>query len=91
MSLEDLPPSLALSLIALELPKYLLRIPLALGLFFTAINVEKVVTRAIALAMLVILGVTFLLVGLGHKTVVDLLIGIAGIGAAVYAWWWTKV
>lgn len=89
MILEVFP--LALSLIALEIPNYLLRIPLALGLFFTAMNVEKVVTRAFALAVLVFLGITFLLIGLGHKTIVDLFIGIAGIGAAVYAWWWTKV
>ena len=89
MNVHDL--VLAISLITFEPARYLLRIPMALVLFFTAINVEKVITRAIALAILIFMGVTFLLVGLGHRTILDILIGIAGIGSAIYAWWYTRV
>ena len=87
--MEDLP--LAFSVIALEPAKYLVRIPLVIGAFFTAINVEKVITRGIALAFLIVLGLMFLTLGLTHKTIIDLLIGIGGIAAAIYAWWYTRV
>lgn len=88
MNMENLP--LAVSVIALEPAKYLVRVPLVIGAFFTAINVKKVITRAIALAFLIVLGLFFLAIGITQRTIVDILIGIGGIAAAIYIWWYTR-
>jgi len=58
--------------------------------FIAAINIEEVVARAIGLVILILTGAGLLLVGISNQTVLDILFGIIGLGAAAYSWWYTR-
>jgi hypothetical protein len=76
--------------LALKPQAYLMRLLWAGGAFATAMNVESTIARAIALGLLLLTGVVMLFVGFGHGTVGDMLLGAAFLGAAGYAWWFTR-
>ena len=78
------------ALIALKPLSYAIRLSLAGVAFAAAINVEKTIARVIGFVWLLLSGAGFLLVGLQHGTVVDILLGLAGLGAAGYSWWYTR-
>lgn len=82
---------LAIKLLALPLPRYLTTLVLAGVAFATATNIESVLGRTISLVGLGLYGVTFLLIGIGSFAVVDILLGLLGIGAALYAWNFTRI
>ena len=82
---------LAIKLFALPVGRYFMTLAFAAGAFGAATNVESVVWRTIALVYLGLNGLVFLLVGLGAFAVVDILLGVAGLGAAFYAWNYTRV
>ena len=82
---------LAIQLFALPVGRYVMTLAFAAGAFGAATNVESVVWRTLALVYLGLNGIGFLLIGLGSFAVVDILLGLAGIGAAFYAWHYTRV
>ncbi len=82
---------LAIKLLALPLPRYLTTLALAGVAFATATNIESVLGRTISLVGLGLYGVTFLFIGIGSFAVVDILLGLLGIGAALYAWNFTRI
>jgi len=58
--------------------------------FTAAMNYENVITRVLGFVFLIISGAALLMIGLGHGTIIDILLGIAAIGAAGYSWWYTR-
>ena len=77
-------------LMGLKPMSYPFRLFMACLAFGAAMNAEKVVLRAIGLALLLITGGGLLLTGFGKGTIVDILLGFAALGAAGYAWWSTR-
>lgn len=77
--------------IALEPQKYIARLGTAAVAFGVAMNVDKVITRAISLVWLILVGAILFLVGIANKTVGDMALGVIALGAAGYAWWSTRV
>lgn len=71
--------------------KYITTAIFALGAFGAAMASEKVVPRVIGLAYLVFYGAAFTIIGVMAFAVVDILIGIAAIAAAIYSWWYNQV
>lgn len=69
---------------------YVTRLGLAVLAFGAAMNADKVIARVIGLAWLLIAGGGFLILGVTHGTVVDLLLGLIALGAAGYSWWYTR-
>ena len=82
---------LAVKLFALPLQRYLMTLAFAGGAFATAMNVESVLGRTLALVYLGLNGVVFLLLGLGSFAIIDILLGLGGVGAAFYAWNYTRI
>ncbi len=78
------------ALIALKPASYAIRLVLAGAAFGAAMNSEKVVARVIGLVWLLLAGAGLLLIGMKHGTAVDILLGIAALGAAGYSWWYTR-
>jgi hypothetical protein len=78
------------ALLALKPHSYVIRLLWAVGAFATAMNVESTLGRVIALGALIVAGVGLLVVGFGHGTVGDMVLGAASLGAAGYAWWFTR-
>lgn len=83
-------PSELAALFALKPMSYLIRCAWVVGAFATAMNVENTITRAICLGLLLLTGAGMLFVGFGNGTVGDMLFGAAFLGAAGYAWWFTR-
>ena len=77
-------------LIALRPLSYVIRLGLALVAFSAAMNAEKVVPRVLGLGWLLVTGGLLLLVGISRGTLVDILLGLAVVGAAGYSWWHTR-
>ena len=82
---------LTIKLFTLPVRRYVMTLAFAAGAFGAATNVESVVWRTMALVYIGLNGVVFLLMGLGPFAVVDILLGVAGLGAAFYAWSYTRV
>ncbi len=78
------------ALTALKPMSYVMRIGVALVAFGAAMNVEKVIARVIGLVWLIITGAMLLLTGITHGTAVDIILGLAALGAAAYSWWHTR-
>ena len=82
---------LAIKLLALPIRRYAMTLVIAAAAFGAATNVESVVWRTLALVYLGLNGLVFLLMGLVSFAVIDILLGLAGLGAAFYAWHYTRV
>lgn len=78
------------ALVALKPMSYMIRIGTALLAFSVAMNADKVIARVIGFVWLLVTGAGLLLVGIQHGTIVDILLGIAGLAAAGYSWWYTR-
>lgn len=79
------------ALVALKPMSYVIRLGLAVLAFGAAMNVEKTVARAIGFVWLLLTGAGLLLVGIQHGTIVDIVLGVAALGAAGYSWWFTRL
>ncbi|MEK7952121.1 hypothetical protein [Luteolibacter soli] len=77
-------------LIALRPSSYAFRIAIAVSAFFASLNIESTIKRAICFVVVLLTGAGLLLTGITHGTVVDILLGLAGLGAAGYSWWFTR-
>jgi hypothetical protein len=89
--LESLIPDLPLAALIAKKPMYyVIRLCIAGLAFGAAMNADKVVARVIGLVWLLLAGVGFLFLGVKEGTVVDILLGVAGLGAAGYSWWYTR-
>lgn len=78
------------ALVALKPLGYIIRLSLAVVAFGAAMNVEKTIARVIGFVWLLLTGAGLLLVGIQNGTIVDILLGLAGLGAAGYSWWFTR-
>ena len=78
------------ALIALEPMSYLIRFTLASAAFGAAMATDKVIARVIGIAGLLVTCAVFLIIGTTKGTVVDIVLGLAAGGAAVYSWWHTR-
>jgi len=78
------------SLIALTPLSYVMRIAFSASAFAAAMNVDKTATRAIGFVFLLLLGIAWLVVGVGHGTVLDIILGAVALSAAGYSWWYTR-
>ena len=89
--LESLLSDLPLGELLSKKPLYYVTRLLMAGVAFSmATNAEKVFARVIGLVWLLIVGGLFLSIGVTKETVGDMLIGVAALGAAGYAWWHTR-
>jgi hypothetical protein len=79
------------ALIALKPMSYLIRLGIATAAFGAAMNVDSVIARVIGFVWLLIAGAGFLIIGARNGTVVDIVLGLAALGAAGYSWWFTRV
>ncbi|MCW1921111.1 hypothetical protein OKA05_01010 [Luteolibacter arcticus] len=77
-------------LIALRPASYAFRIVIAISAFVASLNVESTVARVIGFVVVLLTGAGLLFVGITHGTVVDILLGVAGLAAAGYSWWFTR-
>jgi hypothetical protein len=77
-------------LIALRPSSYAVRIAVAISAFFASLNVETTLKRVICFVVVLLTGAGLLFTGITHGTVVDILLGLAGLGAAGYSWWFTR-
>lgn len=77
-------------LVALRPSSYFIRIAIAISAFFASLNVETTLKRAVCFVVVLLTGAGLLLTGIKHGTVVDILLGLAGLGAAGYSWWFTR-
>ena len=59
--------------------------------FGAAMTWEKVLPRAIALAVLLYCGAQLLILGVLAGTMGDVLMGLTSLGMAGYAWWYTRI
>jgi hypothetical protein len=78
------------ALLALKPMSYVMRLGLAVLAFGAAMNVDKTVARVIGFVWLLLTGAGLLLVGVQNGTIVDIVLGIAALGAAGYSWWYTR-
>lgn len=78
------------ALVALKPMSHVIRLGLAVLAFGAAMNVDKTVARVIGFVWLLLTGAGLLLVGIQNGTIVDIALGIAGLGAAGYSWWYTR-
>lgn len=78
------------ALMALKPMSYVVRLGFAVLAFGAAMDVERTVARVIGFVWLLLTGAGFLFAGLQHGTVVDIVAGIAALGAAGYSWWYTR-
>lgn len=78
------------ALVALKPTSYLIRLGIAALAFGAAMDSNKVVARVIGFVWLLIAGAGLLIVGIQHGTIVDILLGVAALGAAGYSWWYTR-
>jgi len=78
------------ALVALKPLSYAIRLGLAVLAFGAAMNADKTIARVIGFVWLLLTGLGLLLVGIKNGTIVDILLGIAGLGAAGYSWWFTR-
>jgi hypothetical protein len=89
--IEDLPNFAALAdLVALRPSSYAFRIAVVISAFFASLNVESTIKRAICFVVVLLTGAGLLFVGITHGTGVDILLGVAGLAAAGYSWWFTR-
>lgn len=82
--------SFVAALVALKPISYVIRIGVAVVAFGAAMNVERVVWRVIGMVWLLLTGLGLVWVGFQNGTVVDILLGLVGVGAAGYSWWFTR-
>lgn len=78
------------ALVALKPLSYVIRIGLAVVAVGAAMNVDKTLARVLGLVWLLLTGVGLLLVGMHNGTIVDIVLGIAALGAAGYSWWYAR-
>jgi len=89
--IPDLPEFVVLAdLVALRPSSYAVRIAIAVSAFFASLNVESTLKRVICFVAVLLTGAGLLLVGIKHGTVIDILLGLAGLAAAGYSWWFTR-
>jgi len=89
--IADFPDFVALAdLVALRPSSYAFRITVAISAFFASLNVDSTVKRAICFVVLLLTGVGLLFAGITHGTIVDILLGLAGLSATAYSWWFTR-
>jgi hypothetical protein len=79
------------SLVALKPMSYVIRLGLAVLAFGAAMNADKVIARVIGFVWLLLTGAGLLFVGIQNDTTIDILLGIAGLAAAGYSWWHTRL
>ncbi|MBB5349780.1 hypothetical protein HNR46_000001 [Haloferula luteola] len=82
--------SLLGALVALKPMSYVIRLGFAVLAFGAAMNVDKTVARVIGFVWLLLTGAGLLLVGIQNGTIVDIVLGVAALGAAGYSWWYTR-
>ena len=89
--MPDFPDFLVLAeLVALRPSSYAFRIAIAISAFFASLNVDSTVKRAICFVVVLGTGAGLLFAGITHGTIVDILLGLVGLGAAAYSWWFTR-
>ena len=89
--IADFPDFVALAdLVALRPSSYAFRIAIAISSFFASLNVESTIKRAICFVVVLLTGAGLLLAGISHGTIIDILLGLVGLGAAAYSWWFTR-
>jgi hypothetical protein len=89
--IEDLSTIAPLAdLIALRPSSYAFRIAVAISAFFSSLNVDTTLKRVVCFVVVLLTGAGLLFTGITHGTVVDILLGLAGLGAAGYSWWFTR-
>ena len=77
-------------LVALKPMSYFVRLGLACVAFSAAMNPERVIGRVLGFVWLLVAGILFVWVGIGSRTVVDFVLGLAALVAAGYSWWYTR-
>ena len=77
-------------LVGLKPMSYVTRLGFAVLAFGAAMNADKVIARVIGLVWLLLAGAGLLLVGITKETAVDIVLGLAVLGAAGYSWWYTR-
>jgi hypothetical protein len=89
--MADFPDFLVLAdLVALRPSSYAFRIAIAISAFFASLNVDSTIKRAVCFVVVLITGAGLLLTGISHGTIIDILLGLVGLGAAAYSWWFTR-
>lgn len=86
--LSDLAP--LADLIALKPASYAFRILICISAFIASLNVESTVSRVIGFVVILLSGGGLLFTGITHGTIVDVVLGVAGLAAAGYSWWFTR-
>jgi len=86
--MNDLGSIVISSLLAMEPMFYVKRLGVAVVAFGVSMNMDKVIGRGIALALLVVIGGVLLMLGCTKGTLVDILLGLTVVGSAGYAWWY---
>ncbi|WP_367872843.1 hypothetical protein [Luteolibacter sp. Populi] len=77
-------------LVGLKPMSYATRLGLATLAFGAAMNADKVIARVIGFVWLLLAGAGLFLIGITKGTAVDLVLGVAVLGAAGYSWWYTR-
>lgn len=70
--------------------RYLLDVCIAVVAFGAAMNHERAIRRAIGFVVLLLTGGGWMILGIQNGTAVDVVLGLAGLGAAAYSWWYTR-
>lgn len=77
-------------LIALRPSSYAFRVLIGISAFIASLNVDSTISRVIGFVVVLLSGAGLLFLGITHGTVVDIVLGIVGLGAAGYSWWYTR-
>jgi hypothetical protein len=78
------------ALLARQPHRYLFDLCIAVVAFGAAMNHERAIRRAIGFVVLLLTGCSFLILGIQNGTAVDMVLGLAALGAAAYSWWYTR-
>jgi hypothetical protein len=70
--------------------RYLVDVCIAVVAFGAAMNHERAIRRAIGFVVLLLTGGGLLIMGIQNGTAVDGILGLVGLGAAAYSWWYTR-
>lgn len=90
MIFDLLEPGLLGALFAREPHRYLFDLCIAVVAFGAAMNHERAIRRAIGFVVLLLTGGGLMILGIQKGTVADMVLGLAGLGAAAYSWWYTR-
>lgn len=78
------------ALVARDPHRYLFDLCIAVVAFGAAMNHERAIRRAIGFVVLLLTGGGLMILGIQNGTPVDMILGLSGLGAAAYSWWYTR-